>query len=53
MADRKTKESEEKTIVKGLCFIGVGIDSNTIEADVKDSKLIRIKFSPLIEEKCK
>ena len=41
MADQK--ENGEKTIVKGLCFIGVGIDSNTIEADVKDGKLIRIR----------
>jgi molybdopterin guanine dinucleotide-containing S/N-oxide reductase-like protein len=43
MAKKTKKEDGEKTVVKGLCFIGVGTDSNTIEADVKDGKLIRIR----------
>lgn len=43
MAAQKKADKKEETIVKGLCFIGVGTDSNTIEADVKDGKLVRIK----------
>jgi molybdopterin guanine dinucleotide-containing S/N-oxide reductase-like protein len=34
---------EEQTVVKGLCFIGVSCDSNAIEADIKNGKLIRIR----------
>ncbi len=42
MADQG-KKSKEKTVVKGLTFIGVATDGNTIECDLKDGKLIRIK----------
>jgi len=34
---------EEKTIVKGLSFIGGGADSNAAQVDVKSGKIIRIR----------
>ena len=37
------EKNRESTVVKGLCFIGVGTDTNTIEADTKEGKLIRIR----------
>jgi len=36
-------EETAKTVVKGLSFIGIGIDSNTVQVDVKDNKIIRIR----------
>jgi molybdopterin guanine dinucleotide-containing S/N-oxide reductase-like protein len=42
MADTTPEKHEEKTVVKGLCFIGVAMDSNTIEVDLKDGRIIRI-----------
>ena len=42
MADKTPEKRGEKTVVKGLCFDAVALDSNTIECDVKDGKLIRI-----------
>ena len=33
----------EKTVVKGLSFLGVGIDSNCVQVDVKDGKIVRIR----------
>ena len=33
----------QKTIVKGLSFGGVTEDSNTVQVDVKDGKIIRIR----------
>ncbi len=36
-------EGTEKTVVKGLSFLGVGIDSNCVQVDVKDGKIIRIR----------
>ena len=43
MADKTTEKHQEKTVVKGLGFVGVAMDSNTVECDVKDGRLIRIK----------
>jgi len=37
-----SEKHEEKTVVKGLCFIGVAMDSNTIEVDLKDGRIVRI-----------
>ncbi len=42
MADNPDRKREEKTVVKGLCFIGVAMDSNTVEVDLKDGKIVRI-----------
>ena len=36
-------ESTEKTVVKGLSFLGVSADSNCVQVDVKDNKIIRIR----------
>ena len=36
-------ESTEKTVVKGLSFIGVNVDSNCVAVDVKDNRIIRIR----------
>lgn len=36
-------EETEKTVVKGLSFLGVGIDANTVQVDVKDGKIVRIR----------
>jgi molybdopterin guanine dinucleotide-containing S/N-oxide reductase-like protein len=33
----------EKTVVKGLSFLGVGIDSNCVQVDVKDGQIVRIR----------
>ena len=33
----------EKTVVKGLSFIGVGVDANCVQVDVKDGKILRIR----------
>ena len=33
----------QKTVVKGLSFLGVGIDANCVQVDVKDKKIIRIR----------
>jgi molybdopterin guanine dinucleotide-containing S/N-oxide reductase-like protein len=33
----------EKTVVKGLSFLGVGIDSNCVQVDVKDGRIVRIR----------
>jgi molybdopterin guanine dinucleotide-containing S/N-oxide reductase-like protein len=35
--------NNEKTVVKGLSFIGVGVDSNCVQVDCKDGKIIRIR----------
>ena len=42
MADKTPEKHEERTVVKGLGFVGVATDSNTVEVDVKDGRLIRI-----------
>ena len=33
----------QKTVVKGLSFSGVTEDSNTVQVDVKDGKIVRIR----------
>ena len=33
----------EKTVVKGLSFCGIAQDANTIQVDVKDGKIIRVR----------
>ncbi len=33
----------EKTVVKGLSFLGVGIDANCVQVDVKNGKILRIR----------
>lgn len=38
-----TDKKTEKTVVKGLSFLGVNIDSNMVSVDVKDNKIIRIR----------
>ena len=35
--------SKERSVVKGLSFCGIAQDSNTIQVDVKDGKIIRIR----------
>jgi hypothetical protein len=35
----------EKTVVKGLSFNGVTQDGNTVQVDVKDGKIVRIRSS--------
>jgi len=37
-------ERSEKAIVKGLSFSGVTQDSNMVRIDVKDNKIVRIRF---------
>ena len=32
-----------KTVVKGLSFLGVGIDANCVQVDVEDGKILRIR----------
>ena len=39
-------ERSEKAIVKGLSFSGVTQDSNMVRIDVKDNKIVRIRFGP-------
>jgi hypothetical protein len=34
---------DEKTVVKGLSFSGVAEDSNPVQVDVKDGKIVRIR----------
>ncbi len=36
------KDEEEKRIVKGLAFVGIAADSNTVEVDVRNGRIIRI-----------
>ena len=36
-------DKTEKTVVKGLSFLGIAIDSNMVEVDVKNNKIIRIR----------
>ncbi|MCL5735395.1 MAG: molybdopterin-dependent oxidoreductase [Actinobacteria bacterium] len=33
----------EKTVVKGLSFLGVGIDANCVQVDCRDNKIVRIR----------
>jgi molybdopterin guanine dinucleotide-containing S/N-oxide reductase-like protein len=35
--------SEEKTVVKGLSFIGGTLDANTVQVDVKNGRILRIR----------
>ena len=35
--------SEEKTVVKGLSFIGGSLDANTVQVDVKNGRIVRIR----------
>jgi anaerobic selenocysteine-containing dehydrogenase len=37
------KGSDERTVVKGLSFNGVVQDGNTVQVDVKDGKIVRIR----------
>ena len=37
------KDSGERTVVKGLSFNGVVQDGNTVQVDVKDGKIVRIR----------
>ena len=32
-----------KTVVKGLSFLGVGVDANCVQVDVEDGKILRIR----------
>jgi molybdopterin guanine dinucleotide-containing S/N-oxide reductase-like protein len=43
MADRTPEKPEETTVVKGLCFVSVGMDSNTVEVDLANGRIVRIK----------
>jgi molybdopterin guanine dinucleotide-containing S/N-oxide reductase-like protein len=40
---RPAESSEERTVVKGLSFNGVVQDGNTVQVDIKDGKIIRIR----------
>ena len=32
-----------KTVVKGLSFLGVGVDANCVQVDVENDKILRIR----------
>ncbi len=34
---------KEKTVVKGMSFCGISQDGNTIQVDVKNGKIVRIR----------
>ena len=43
MSEREARASDERTVVKGLSFNGVVQDGNTVQVDVKDGKIVRIR----------
>jgi molybdopterin guanine dinucleotide-containing S/N-oxide reductase-like protein len=43
MADAVKKETGEKTVVRGLCFIGIPADSNSVQVECDDGKIVRIR----------
>ena len=39
----ENERANERTVVKGLSFNGVVQDGNTVQVDVKDGKIVRIR----------
>jgi len=43
MADIENKGSNKKTVVRGLCFIGIPADSNSVQVECDNGKIVRIR----------
>ena len=43
MSQSDSKGSIDKTVVRGLCFIGIPADSNSVQVECRDGKIVRIR----------
>ena len=43
MAETEKKGDGERTVVRGLCFIGIPVDSNSVQVECDDGKIVRIR----------
>ncbi len=43
MAEREKEGRGEKTVVRGLCFIGIPADANSVQVECDDGKIVRIR----------